>query len=271
MPLLTNILKRASKIEEDVRQLFVADQDFSYCGFPIKENSLVYYDGNDEVKINMQEYSLFGPLSVPTLMDTCLMKTDNFKYNTQQVGTCEKEDTVLKIGWRGIWHNNHFDKWNSSFDEYLERLQQMSPLEYQGILFSPLVYSFNPKSQVLCYFLSSNTVNVAANGYQITLPANVEISIDKGIITAVPFNKNHIINYHGIPVKGPMFTTEDGTLVGQIGEKMKFKIYDHQDLSSLTVATNDIEITKTGEVSIRLFDEKSSKIKKYRISPIDDL
>lgn len=267
MPKLTDILKRASKIESGELQLFIADQDFEFCGFPIKENSLVYYDGKDEVKINMIEYALFGPLSVPLLSGNSLTENDDFEYETVCVGTCAKEDSFLKIAWRGIWHNNHFDKWKGSFDGHRERIAQLPPLQYQGILFSPLTYTFKPKSKVLDYFLSADLVDVVVNGHKITLPKDVEISITKDAAVVIPIGKEQVIHYFKIPLQGIMQINEDGSLIGQIGKEMEFTIHDNDKLNSIIVTYNNVEISRNGKAFIELREEKSGAIKKYRITP----
>jgi len=62
---LRDVIATGFKIAEGKSQLFIAEIDFDYNGLPILKDSLVYYDGKSELRINMVEFALFKDKNLP--------------------------------------------------------------------------------------------------------------------------------------------------------------------------------------------------------------
>lgn len=120
-----DIISKNNKIQKGHSSFFIAANDFSINEFLILKDSLVYFDGKRNVAVNMGEFGIFQKNNIPDLIKDALPEDGKRNYIVEKNSNCDFEIDCLPIGWRGIWHINHFDKWSGSFSDYLERIKEM--------------------------------------------------------------------------------------------------------------------------------------------------
>jgi len=118
---LTDIITKDNEIRLGETQFFIAENDFSFNGLPILKDSLVSYNGNDKIVINFTLLPFFDERNVPNIIEKQLPKDYSKRnYVIERVSSCEFEIERFLRGHKGIWHLNHFDKWNNSMYKHSE-------------------------------------------------------------------------------------------------------------------------------------------------------
>ncbi len=102
---LTDIIRCNHQITEGKSQLFIAETNFLYKGLPILKDSLVYFDGLSEIRVNMIGFGIFQEKNIPDLISDYLPKDDDNNYLVEKVSNCKNEIYKLRSSARGIWHN----------------------------------------------------------------------------------------------------------------------------------------------------------------------
>jgi len=261
----TDIIKKGTSIIDGKSTFFLAEKDFIYQGLPILKNSLIYYDGKSHVKVNMIDFGIFQKSNIPELITDQLPEDDELNYLVDKSSTCDFEIIKLKRSWRGIWHDNHFDKWTGYFSDYIERIHQIQVLEYSGISFSSLMYNFNTLNNSLDYFINVKPIKLQIGDKLIELPELLEVSFrnetDSDII---PISKSLV--YHGITLQGALFLSEQGILSGASAEEFDAEVLGHTELKMIKISKGcKVYISSNGDTEIDLFSEKDHKTKQYKI------
>ena len=264
---LTDAIYKKSEIQEGITQFFIADNDFSYNGLPILKDSLVYYNGDDKLQVNMTLLGIFQERNVPeyVLKNLPSHSDDDFLKIVERCSDCAFEIVELDTTWHGIWHHDHFDEWSGDFSVYLDRIEQMPSIEYSGITFSSLMYFFNPKTNSLSYFINTKPIKLSMNNQSIELPAFLEMSLSKSgsIIPLKDFN------YFGISFGKTITLSENGVIIGRCENEFKAEIFGHDKHKQLIISKHQtVEVDSEGRIYIKAFSDKSNKIEKYEIRVI---
>jgi hypothetical protein len=208
---LTDIIPKSSEIREGDSQLFIAEKDFTFKGLSILKDSLVECD-NEGISVNLIEFSVFQSKSVQGFSGSRMSEDDTANYLIERCSTCKYEIEELDLGWRGIWHDDHFDKWESSINHLpncLARVKERPILEYSGITFSSLYYHFDMKAKTLDRFITMKPFGIEVKGEKIILPAYLEISLYKNRYTLTPLTT---MEYQGKSYEGVCYLLDDGTI-----------------------------------------------------------
>ncbi len=266
---LTDIISKKSEIQEGIAQFFIAENDFSYHGLPILKNSLIFYDGDNDLRVNMIQFVLFGKSNAPKLVSEYLPKhSDNISRIVERCSDCEFEIDKLGIAWRGIWHQDHFDKWSGDFSIFLDRIEKIPTLEFSGITFSSLMYNYSPHTNTLSYFINTKPLNISINNRSIEFPAFVEISLNKSGCSFFPLKDFY---YFGIPFYGYTTFSENGTLNGSCSNDITVEILEYRNWEKLYIRKGkNIEVEYDGKMFTRLYSDKSKESKKCEIRLIKD-
>ena len=208
---LTDIIPKQSSIIVGKTQFFIAANDFDYNGLPILKDSIVYYySGN--IKVNLIGFGIFQDSNIPKLIAEKLPEDEHRNYIVEKCGLCKYEIEKLKSDWRGIWHNDHFDEWNGTIydlPDVMLRVKEMPSLEFSGITFSSLYYTFNTNTRTLDFFINTKPLTLEIKGKKIILPAYLEIGVGKNSYDITPLET---IEYQGELYKGWCNLSEDGVL-----------------------------------------------------------
>lgn len=261
---LTDIISTNNQIKEGEASFFIAADNFTYNGLPILKDSLVYYNGSSEIKVNLIAYGIFQETNVPALVKHVTPEDDEFNFIVDKSNSCECEEIKLSSSWRGLWHNNHFDKWTGRLSDYHQQIDTMPILEYDGISFSSLMYNFDTRDNSLSYFINLSAVDLKIDGGTIRLPELLEISCSNGIYSILPLKR---IEYFEVPIAGHFFINiKTGLLSGLLGDALSVSLVGHKQLETLTLENDfPIEISKDGSMEIKLFDDMSLKLAKYKV------
>lgn len=189
---INELIRKDNEIVEGKSQLFITDSDITYKGIPILENSLVWFDGKDEVNVNMIEYYCLRSINLPQNKG----KEEDADYIIEHVGKCENEETSLTIGWRGIWHKDHFDKWGSGgFKNFIDRIMNEAELTVNDVTFSSLMYHINSEHDTPYYFINTKPLKIKFGSTEVVLPEYLEIEKKKDSLNLVTLKD---FNYKGI-------------------------------------------------------------------------
>lgn len=271
---LNQIIGKAGKLEEGKPQLFVAEKNFNFKGLPILKDSLILYDGEDRMDVNMIYFSVFQDRNYPAVLKDTLEPKNSLLKSIDTVSECPKEMEELDTLDTGIWHKDHFDEWNNDFIEFLPRIKSSVNLEYKGVVFSSLMYSFNTKNELLTNFINTEPLQIDVNGNSITLPPMIEIvypNVPKEGETHYPSAIQSIeeLNYFGYRMRGKLGIDKEGAIFGESAEEFEAKVYEHPkfDTISITVGAN-IVILPNGSAGIRLKDQRH-KIHHFVIEKVE--
>jgi hypothetical protein len=244
------LITRQDKIIVGKQQLFIAKKDFSFFGIPILKDSMVYYNGLGELRVNLILLGIFAEPYVPKLVEKKLRADDNFYY-VDKVSDCPLESNELDKGSWGVWHTDHFDCWNGSFEPFLDRIAGLPVLEYKGICFSALMYNYNISRQTLDWFITADTSRLMTDDAAIEFPAGLEVSKYPTLncYDIVPIAGNTV--YKNIELDGLLYAGPDGVVSGITARDIVFT-NNHNGISTRTEIPKGIKvnITPSGEVKI---------------------
>jgi hypothetical protein len=260
---LTDIIRKGSEIQDGKSCFFIAENDFSYKNLSILKNSLIFYDGKT-LKVNMVEFATFQESNIPKFIDGKLAEDEHLNYLVEKCSNCNFEVEKLESGWRGIWHDNHFDAWSGFYSEYIERINSLPSIEYSGITFSSLMYKFNTLTDSLVHFINVQPIKLLLNNKVIELPELLEISINSAHYTIIPLSSK--MKYFDIQLQGSLSLSEDGILSGECAEEFDAEIFGNNKFKKITISKGFmVEISCKGNMEIGLFNEASHRIEKYQI------
>ncbi len=270
---LRNAIRRASGIVEGKPQLFIAEENFTYKGLPVLKDSLVLYDGEGRIDVNMVYFGIFQDSNVPVMLDRILEPKNSLIKTLGRVSDCPQEMDEIDMLDTGIWHQDHFDEWNNSFAEFLPRIETGVNLEYNGTYFSSLMYSFNSAVGVLTNFISVEPLSVDVNGNKLELPPLLEIvfpNIPNEGETLYPSALQPIseMSYFGYSLRGKLGIDNEGAVFGECAEEFEAKVYEHPKFETITMTVGaNIVILPDGTAGIRLKDQKH-KVHHFRIERV---
>lgn len=267
---IRNAIRKAKGIVEGKPQLFIAEENFSYQGLPILKDSLVLYDGVGKVDVNMIYFGIFQDSNVPVILDQILEPKNSLLKKLGKVSDCPQEMDEIDLLDTGIWHRDHFDEWNNSFAEFLPRIQSGVKLEYNGTVFSSLMYSFNSAVGLLTNFINLEPLDVDVNGNKLALPPMLEIvfpNVPKKDETLYPSAIQPIgeMEYFGYNLRGKLGIDKEGAVFGESAEEFEAKVYEHPKFETITMTVGaNIVILPDGTAGIRLKDQKH-KVHHFKI------
>lgn len=270
---LTQLIPKTNSITKNKPQLFIASENFSYEGFPILKDSLILNNGKGQIDVNMISLSVFQDSNAMELLGDIIPPKNSLLKQLEKFSSCDKELEELDLLDIGIWHIDHFDEWNNSFEEYLDRIEKATKLEYNGIEFSSFMYSFNINSGVLTNFISSSDFKVDVNGNEIRLPKLVEVvqpSVANEGETLYPSALRPIENmeYFGYKLRGKLGIDKEGAVFGESAEEFEAKVYEHPKFEQITMTVgSNIVLLPDGTAGIRLKDQRH-KIHHFKIEKI---
>ncbi len=260
---LTEIISKKSEISTGTAQFFIASEDFEFEGLPILKDSLVYYDGNSSVRVNMINFGIFQN----GLISANLPK-NGINYQVDRLTSCELEIDELGGGDKGIWHKDHFDYWQGDFDEYIARINNIPILEYSEISFSSLMYHFNPLTRTLVDFINVLPLKIELNQSSILLPANL-YCISYPFTLYFPVNKT--IKYFNVSLKSYLTLKDTGVLQGANAEQFSAQILGHSKLKTIHISKETLlYISSDGKIEIDLFNANTNKVEKFQIVKSED-
>ena len=263
---LTDIISKGNEIQDDQSCFFIAENDFSYKNLPILKNSLIFYGGKI-LNVNMMEFGVFQESNIPKFINGKLPEDEKGNYLVEKCSNCDFEVEKLKSGWRGIWHDNHFDNWTGNYSDYLERINTSPKLKLNTIEFSSMMYEYDANKQSLVHFISTKPFTINLKNCKITLPELVEISFSNNEYTIITMN--NYVDYHSIKFEGALSINEVGILNGYSAENFEAKIEGYRKFRIISITKGfPIQITHDGIASIDLLNEESNRIEKYKISKI---
>lgn len=267
---LRNAIRRDSGIVEGKPQLFIANENFTYKGLPVVKDSLVLYDGEGRIDVNMVYFGILQDSNVPKLLDHILEPKNSLIKTLGKVSDCPQEMDEIDMLDTGIWHIDHFDEWNNTFVEFLPRINSGVNLEYKGTYFSSLMYSFNSKVGVLTNFINVEPISVDVNGNQILLPPMLEIvypNEPKAGETHYPSAIQPVeeMDYFGYKLRGKLGIDNEGAVFGESAEEFEAKVHEHPNFETITMTVGaNIVILPDGTAGIRLKDQKH-KVHHFKI------
>ena len=270
---IRNAIRKSSGIVEGKPQLFVAEENFSYKGLPVLKDSLVLYDGEGRIDVNMIYYGVLQDSNVPLLLDNILEPKNSLIKTLGRVSDCPQEMDEIDMLDTGIWHSDHFDEWNNSFVEFLPRIESGIDLEYNGILFSSLMYSFNSANKILTNFINVEPLTIDVNGNKLILPPLLEIvyqNAPKEGETHYPSALQPIkeMSYFGFNLRGKLGIDNGGAVFGESAEEFEAKVYDHPKFETITMTVGaNIVILPDGSAGIRLKDQRH-KVHHFKIERV---
>ncbi len=270
---LTNIINKSTKITKDTPQLFIASENFSYEGFPILKDSLVLNSGKGQIDINMINFAVFQDSNAMELLGEILPPKYSLLKRLEKVSDCEKELDELDLLDVGIWHKDHLDEWDNSFEEYNDRIAKSTKLQYDDIEFSSFMYSFNANSKVLTNFISTSEFGVDVNGNTIHIPELIEVvqptKANEGE-TLYPSALRPIgyMNYFGYNLRGKLGIDKEGAVFGESADEFEAKVYEHPKFEQITMTVgSNIVLLPDGTAGIRLKDQRH-KVHHFKIEKI---
>jgi len=270
---IRNAIRKSSGIVEGKPELFVAEENFSYKGLPVLKDSLVLYDGEGRIDVNMIYFGILQDSNVPVMLDHILEPKNSLIKTLGKVSDCPQEMDEIDMLDTGIWHSDHFDEWNNSFAEFLPRIESGIDLEYNGILFSSLMYSFNSKEKILTNFINKEPLKVDVNGNNLVLPPMLEVvypNASKEGETLYPsaIQPINTMEYFGYSLRGKLGIDKEGAVFGESAEEFEAKVYDHPKFETITMTVGaNIVILPDGTAGIRLQDQKH-KVHHFKIERV---
>ena len=269
MPNLTEIIPRQATIHEGHSSAFIASKNFQYNELPILKDSFVYYDGENHLSVNLIFFGIFQKSNVPNLIPREL-PMDQYEDHViiDSVGDCHNEITELDLGYAGIWHKDHFDKWEGKFSSYIQRIQGLDSLNYNGISFSPLMYAFNIEENTLEHFINTTSITLNLNNTSIELPELLEISCENNYYSIIPLS---IMEYNGLKLSGVIQLTQDGVISGNIAEEFEAQVEYGNENKTITISKGkSVSIYSNGDVETRLPNPfNQNEIVTYFIRPLN--
>jgi len=264
---LTDIIEKGNEIPSGISKLFIASEDFHYGQLPILKDSLVYYcDYDKTIAVNMIEFSSFQKGNVDTLNLKTALQEEDRNYIVEKNSDCKLEVTTLESGWRGIWHQNHFDEWNKKFQNHFDRIKKEPSLKFSGITFSSLMYNYNVATNSLFYFINTKPYEYQIGKGKIVLPELLEVSITKATHGLLPIVD---IEYLGIKIKANSpfdFDNQTGIVEGNTAEEFTAEIENYPNIKTIIISKyNPIKIALDGTLSIPLTKEGQQKIEWFKI------
>jgi hypothetical protein len=260
---ITDITRKGSEIQDGISCLFIAEKAFSYKNLPILKDSLIYYDGK-RLSVNMIEFAIFQQSNIPKFIDGVLPEDEKRNYLVEKCSNCEFEVEKLESGWRGIWHDNHFDEWSGSYSDYIERIISLPSLESSEITFSSLMYKFNTLTNALVHFINLKPIKLRINNKIIELPELLEISKGDEHYTIIPLSNK--MEYFNIHLQGVLHLSEDGILSGECAEDFDAEVFGNDRIKKITISKGfTIEISSEGNMEIDLFNDASHRIEKCKV------
>lgn len=266
-------IRKASGIEEGKPQLFIAEENFSYKGLPILKDSLVLYDGEGKIDVNMIYFGILQDSNVPVILDKILEPKNSLIKTLGKVSDCPQEMDEIDMLDTGIWHGNHFDEWNNSFADFLPRIKSGVNLEYNGTVFSSLMYSFNAVAGILTNFINVEPLTVDVNGNTLELLPMLEIVLPnepKEGETHYPSAIQPIkeMEYFGYKLRDKLGIDKEGAVFGESAEEFEAKVYEHPKFETITMTVGaNIVILPNGTAGIRLKDQKH-KVHHFKIERV---
>lgn len=258
---LTEIIKKESFINENAsEQFFIAENDFEYKGLPILRDSLVYYNGRQEISVNTVLFGIFQESNYPDLINEKL-REENFKYKVENNTNCEFAIKELNPGEMGLWHKDHFDEWKGSYSKSIDRITQAPTLVYNGINFSSISYIFNAQNNSLTHFINVGPVELEVNNKKIFLPELLEISPNKnGGIHVTPIKET--INYFNYNLRSFLLLTKEGDLSGESADEFEANVFRNGKIEKIIIYKGTgLSISNDGNAFIRI-NNKFEKIEK---------
>ncbi len=260
---LTDIISKGNEIQDDQSCFFIAENDFSYKNLPILKNSLIFYGGKI-LNVNMMEFGVFQESNIPKFINGKLPEDEKGNYLVEKCSNCDFEVEKLKSGWRGIWHDNHFDNWSGSYSDYIERIKTLPFLEHSGIFFSSLMYRFNTLTNSLQHFINVEPIKLELHDKVIELPELLEISRNSTGYTIIPLSNK--MKYFDIQLHGFLSLSEDGILSGECAEEFDAEIFGKKNDEKITISKGfRVEISCKGTLEISLFNDAFHRIEKFQI------
>jgi hypothetical protein len=267
---ITDILSIQDSILSGKPQFFIAQNDLMYNGLPILKDSLVFYDGKREISVNQINAGIFQESNVPSLICHQLPKDKKGNYFVDKVSLCQYEITELPSGRGLIWHNDHFHLMSSTVDrlpDVINTVNKGVELEYAGVFFSSLYYSFNVELNCLSVFISTKPFELKIKDIVIKLPGFIEVGQNEGsnkdFYYLRPLEK---LEYFGISLNGDCRIEESGILFGDCSDEFQADIFGYSEINKITVTEGfEIMISHDGNKKIKLLNKKANKIEDYEI------
>jgi hypothetical protein len=270
---LTQLIPKSNSITKNTPQLFIANENFSYEGFPILKDSLVLNNGKGQIDVNMINFSVFQDSNAMELLGDILPPKNSLLKQLDTVSDCKKELDELDLLDIGVWHEDHFDGWNNSFDEFNYRILNSIKLFFNDVEFSSFMYSFNLETKVLTNFISSSEFSVDVNGNKIMLPKLVEVvqptkSTEGETLYPSALRPIGNMNYFGYNLRGKLGIDKEGAVFGESADEFEAKVYEHPKFEQITMTVgSNIVLLPDGTAGIRLKDQKH-KVHHFRIEKV---
>jgi hypothetical protein len=242
---LKDIIARQDKIIIGKEQLFIANKDFQFFGLAVLKDSIVYYNGMSELRVNLILLGIFGEKHVPALVKEQLHFDENYFY-TEQVSNCPQECFKLDKGSWGVWHKDHFDQWNGTFEPFVHRVMQVPVLKYKGIRFSSLMYNYNVSRQVLDWFITAGDSLLDTDNGNVEVPSMLEVSRYPTLNSYDVIPLEGICVYQNIPLEGMIYIAPSGIVNGQIGETAGY--YLGKSADGIPGKGTKVDITQEGRI-----------------------
>lgn len=244
------IFKKASSLTLETPSLFLVERDFNFQELPILKGSLVYYDGNSINVNGIIPYKLFDEKQNPKLISTdnldSILKGNKFIF--ENVSDCILEENELFTVGGGIWHGDHFDKWNLDFKPFSHRIQNEQNLFYRGIEFSAVMYVYNVQNAQLTHYLSPKPSTISNDNYSIELPGNVEIGFDNsGGVNIISLNDEITIN--DLTLLRTISINNNGELIGMLCSETNVKFLNYESKGVIVLRRGvQIKMNSNGDV-----------------------
>ena len=262
---LTDVLRKQDSIVPSQEQLFIATNDFDFNGLPILKDAMVYYDGKNEIEVNRFIGGILQKSNVPKLIMQQLPEDENGNYLVDKSSSnCQYEVHKIPSVSFIIWHNDHFDYTAERHPNSIISIMHYSEIQFSGISFSSMYYSFSTKLNALTVFISTKPFELMIKDKTLKLPPFVQIvrnRIDSYYLT--PLEK---IEYFGVSLEGLCRIDENGHLWGDSAEEFIADIIGHKEINQITISKyGEIIISHNGILEIELYNDKTFRVERYVI------
>lgn len=254
----SDIIRKKSTIEIGKQDFFIAEEDFSFMDLPILEGSLVYYNGNNQLDINLISGSHFNPNNVPELIIKSLPKKSSFSWEVEKSSNCKFETDLILAGSTYLWHLTHLDKWNK-YTDYIETVNNAPVIIYKDLTLSSLFYKFDIAKKKLIYFINLEKLKISSSKYNVELQGIFEVVDMKKI------NPLQEIEYFDIPFNSTLRISDEGTISGYTSEKIKAEIITKGKPKKILINKGAyIYVTNSGETYLGFRNPKTNKLTKQQ-------
>jgi hypothetical protein len=246
--------------------------------YPILKNSLVYYDGEEEICINICKLHLIEEIvpSISSILKDLKLSIDSVSNCSHEI--CNPSNNFIKLPLDDsdylIWHENHFDvDWLNIYSEnysifpsnWESRIENNS-LQFQNINFSSIYYRFNLIAEKLTFFISTKEFEIKDEKFTIQIPKFVQYykdGIRKDEQLLIPIKT---MNYKNVELKGDCIISVAGVLYGENAEDFDATIIDNNQTHKFKLKKGEnIYIYPDGKKEIESLDLKTRKLTKYKI------